>query len=68
MAARARNALSRPIFIGAVSIVTFIASLVALVVVPQQAHDRAAGPDQRHRPLRDVTADRVEQDVDVAHP
>jgi Mrp family chromosome partitioning ATPase len=41
MAARARNALRRPVFIGAVSIVTFIASLVALVVVPQQAR-RAA--------------------------
>ena len=42
MAARARNALRRPIFIGAVSIVTFIASLVALVVVPQQARRTAA--------------------------
>ena len=42
MAARARNALRRPIFIGAVSIVTFIASLVALVVVPQQARRAAA--------------------------
>ena len=37
MTARARNALHRPVFIGAVSIVTFVASLVALVVVPQQA-------------------------------
>ena len=42
MAARARNALRRPVFIGAVSIVTFIASLVALVVVPQQARRSAA--------------------------
>jgi Mrp family chromosome partitioning ATPase len=42
MAARARNALRRPVFIGAVSIVTFIASLVALVVVPQQARRTAA--------------------------
>ena len=42
MAARARNALRRPVFIGAVSIVTFIASLVALVVVPQQARRAAA--------------------------
>jgi capsular polysaccharide biosynthesis protein len=37
MTARARNALRRPVFIGAISVVTFIASLVALVVVPQQA-------------------------------
>ena len=37
MTARARNALRRPVFIGAVSVVTFVASLVALVVVPQQA-------------------------------
>src|SRR6187402_3137533 len=42
MAARARNALRRPVFIGAVSIVTFIASLVALVIVPQQARRAAA--------------------------
>jgi Mrp family chromosome partitioning ATPase len=42
MAARARNALRRPVFIGAVSIMTFIASLVALVVVPQQARRAAA--------------------------
>jgi Mrp family chromosome partitioning ATPase len=41
MTARARNALRRPVFIGAVSIVTFAASLIALVVVPQQAR-RAA--------------------------
>jgi hypothetical protein len=51
MAARARNALRRPVFIGAVSIVTFIASLVALVVVPQQARRTAAqllpAPEQR---------------------
>ena len=42
MASRARNALRRPVFIGAVSIVTFIASLVALVVVPQQARRTAS--------------------------
>jgi Mrp family chromosome partitioning ATPase len=51
MAARARNALRRPVFIGAVSIVTFIASLVALVVVPQQARRAAAQ-------LRPATAQR----------
>src|SRR4051812_41122561 len=42
MAARARNALRRPVFIGAVSIVTFIASLGALVAVPLQARRSAA--------------------------
>jgi Mrp family chromosome partitioning ATPase len=51
MAARARNALRRPVFIGAVTIVTFVAALVALVVVPQQARRAAAQlrpvPEQR---------------------
>jgi hypothetical protein len=37
MTARARNALRRPVFIGTVSIITFVVSLVALIVVPQQA-------------------------------
>jgi tyrosine-protein kinase Etk/Wzc len=41
LAARARNAMHRPIFIGAVSVGTFVTALVALVVVPQQAQ-RAA--------------------------
>jgi len=42
MAARARNALRRPVFIGAVSVVTFIAALFALVIVPRQAQRTAA--------------------------
>ncbi|MEO6527151.1 MAG: hypothetical protein ABIP93_11040 [Gemmatimonadaceae bacterium] len=42
IAARARNALRRPVLIGVVSTVTFMASLVALVVVPQQARRAAA--------------------------
>ena len=51
MTARARNALRRPVFIGAISVVTFVTSLVALIVVPQQAK-RAANairpaPDAR---------------------
>lgn len=41
LAARARNAMHRPIFIGAISVGTFVTALVALVVVPQQAQ-RAA--------------------------
>jgi Mrp family chromosome partitioning ATPase len=59
MAARARNALRRPIFIGAVSIVTFIASLVALVVVPQQARRTAAQ-------LRPVAAQRPDTEPTMA--
>lgn len=38
---RARNALRRPIFIGTVSVLTFLASLFALIVVPQQARKAA---------------------------
>jgi Mrp family chromosome partitioning ATPase len=59
MAARARNALRRPIFIGAVSIGTFIASLVALVVVPQQARRAAAQ-------LRPALAQRPDTEPTVA--
>ena len=59
MAARARNALRRPVFIGAVSIVTFIASLVALVVVPQQARRAAAQ-------IRPVTEQRPDTEPTVA--
>lgn len=57
MAARARNALRRPVFIGAVSIATFIASLVALVVVPQQARRAAVQlrPDLAQRPDTEPT-------------
>jgi Mrp family chromosome partitioning ATPase len=35
--ARARNALRRPLFIGTVGVVACLASLIALIVVPQQA-------------------------------
>ncbi len=37
LTARARNAVHRPVFIGAVGIGTFIAAIVALVLAPQQA-------------------------------
>jgi len=37
LAARARNAVYRPVFIGAVGVGTFVAALVALVLAPQQA-------------------------------
>jgi Mrp family chromosome partitioning ATPase len=58
MAARARNALRRPVFISAVSIITFVASLVALVVVPQQARRTAAQlrPTASARPDTEPTA------------
>src|SRR4051812_33697963 len=41
VSARARNALRRPAFISAVSIITFITSLLALIIVPQQARKAA---------------------------
>jgi Mrp family chromosome partitioning ATPase len=40
--ARARNALRRPKAIGVVSVLTFAGTLVALAIVPQQAHKAAA--------------------------
>jgi len=52
LAARARNAMQRPIFIGAVSVGTFVTALVALVVVPQQAQRaaEAIAPKPGERP------------------
>jgi hypothetical protein len=40
--ARARNALRRPLFIGTISVLTFLASLIALIIVPEQAKKAAA--------------------------
>ena len=37
MSARARNALRRPAFIGAISAGAFVAALTALIVIPLQA-------------------------------
>jgi len=45
LTARARNAVNRPVFIGAVSGSAFIAALVTLVLVPQQSR-RLAAPTQ----------------------
>lgn len=58
IAARARNALRRPVFISAVSIVTFALSLLALVIVPQQARKAAAAmrPAPAARPDTEPTA------------
>jgi Mrp family chromosome partitioning ATPase len=49
LTARARNAVHRPIFIGAVSASAFIAALVALVLAPQQSR-RVAPPRTSPRP------------------
>ena len=53
LAARARNAMQRPIFIGAISVGTFVTAIVALVVVPQQAQRRAQAiaPKPGERPV-----------------
>jgi Mrp family chromosome partitioning ATPase len=51
ISARARNAARRPVFIGAVSVGAFVTTLVALIVVPQQARRVAerVAPDPRER-------------------
>jgi Mrp family chromosome partitioning ATPase len=61
LAARARNAMQRPIFIGAISVGTFVTALVALVVVPQQAQRRAQAiaPKPGERPDTIVLAQAV---------
>lgn len=58
IAARARNALRRPLFISAVSLLTFVASLLALIVVPQQAKKAANAirPPAASRPDTEPTA------------
>ncbi len=70
MTARARNALRRPVFIGAISVVTFIASLVALVVVPQQAKRAASAlrpaPDARPDTTSTVSSLRIAERQMVA--
>jgi Mrp family chromosome partitioning ATPase len=52
MTARSRNAMHRPVFIGAVSIGTFVTALVALVVMPYQAQRaaKAIAPKPGERP------------------
>ena len=67
--ARARNALRRPWFIGTVSVLTFLASLAALVIVPQQARKQAAPKPGAARPdteLTVVSLRRAEHDVAAA--
>jgi len=57
MAARARNALRRPVFIGTVSLVIFAAALIAIVIVPQQARRAATAlrPSASARPDTEPT-------------
>jgi Mrp family chromosome partitioning ATPase len=52
LAARARNAMRRPVFIGAVSIGIFVSALVALGLAPQQARRaaRTTAPPSGTRP------------------
>jgi Mrp family chromosome partitioning ATPase len=54
LTSRARNAMHRPVFIGAVAVGTFVAALVALVLAPQQVKRaaQAAAPS----PIRPDTA------------
>jgi hypothetical protein len=51
ISARARNAARRPVFIGTVSVGAFVTTLVALIVVPQQARREAqrVAPDPTER-------------------
>jgi hypothetical protein len=51
ISARARNAARRPVFIGAVSVGAFVTTLVALIVMPQQARRVAerVAPDPGER-------------------
>src|SRR5215510_722576 len=44
LTARARNAVGRPVFIGSVAAGTFVATLVALILAPQQVKRQAAPP------------------------
>ena len=54
LTARARNAVNRPVFIGAVSASAFVAALVALVLAPQQS--RRAPPRSQTAPRPDTSA------------
>lgn len=53
--ARARNAVHRPVFIGAVGIGAFIAVLVSLVVTPLQARRSGSVPTAARSPRPDTT-------------
>ena len=63
MTARARNAMHRPIFIGAVSVSAFVGALCTLVLMPQQAQKKAQAiaPKPGERPDTMPLALRVAQ-------
>lgn len=63
IAARAKNALRRPLFISTVSVLTFIVSLMALVVVPRQARKAAVAmrPAAASRPDTEPTVGALRQ-------
>src|SRR5690242_18805193 len=54
LTARARNAVHRPVFIGAVGIGTFVAVLVSLVITPFQARRSAGSASTTHAPRPDT--------------
>jgi Mrp family chromosome partitioning ATPase len=56
LTARARNAVHRPIFIGAVGASAFIAALVALILAPQQARHVPQSPLRAAAARPDTTA------------
>src|SRR3954468_20619945 len=64
VSARARNALRRPAFISAVSMITFITALLALIIVPQQAR-RAANALRPPATLRPDTEPTVSAFVEA---
>ncbi len=59
IAARAKNALRRPLFISTVTVLTFIVSLMALIVVPRQARKAAVA-------MRPAAASRPDTESTVA--
>ena len=63
IAARAKNALRRPVFIGSVSIGAFVLALVALIVVPQQVQRNAERAPAPQEPVVDTIAPAQELEV-----
>ena len=63
IAARAKNALRRPVFIGSVSVGSFVLALVALIVVPQQVQRNAERPVPPPEALVDTIAPAQELEV-----
>jgi tyrosine-protein kinase Etk/Wzc len=64
LSARAKNALRRPIFIGAVSIGVFILALAALIAAPRQVEESKRGATTPVDPRADTIA--AQQALDLA--